>query len=147
MGHTQPLASRHIWPASPIIPGPSGTLVWSIRFCCLLCPSFPCPQKVTYSEPPPPTRQGTASTIPSQARAGFVRGRLPCRGVVVQNGAWAIRPSEQWLRASVSCRGGARGPACRAPGSIGGVLGLVAIAPPFLIPGQGSSTSMYVSSR
>ena len=99
---------------------------WSIRFRCLL---FALPLPAGRLPTATPTRQGRAfrqSTIhPRHAPVSFA---VYCLAGVVYDGAWAIRASEQWLRASVSCRGGARGPACRAPGSIGGVLGRVAIA-------------------
>jgi hypothetical protein len=89
-------------------------------------------RKVTY-----PTAQGRASLarrlrllLPSKARACFVWEFVCGRSAAPNRGYWHL------------CRavgGGARGPACRAPGSIGGVFGL---SPSLLIPGRAAFCSL-----
>ena len=67
---------------------------------------------------------------PSQARACFVCEFVYGRSAAPNRGYWHL------------CRavgGGARGPACRAPGSIGGVFGL---SPSLLIPGRAAFCSL-----
>lgn len=67
---------------------------------------------------------------PSQARACFVWEFVYGRSAAPNRGYWHL------------CRavgGGARGPACRAPGSIGGVF---ALSPSFLIPGKAAFCSL-----
>ena len=68
--------------------------------------------------------------LPSQARACFVCEFVCGRSAAPNRGYWHL------------CRavgGGARGPACRAPGSIGGVFGL---SPSLLIPGRAAFCSL-----
>ena len=68
--------------------------------------------------------------LPSQERACFVCEFVCGRSAAPNRGYWHL------------CRavgGGARGPACRAPGSIGGVFGL---SPSLLIPGRAAFCSL-----